>query len=139
MTMNISEIIAALIEGAEADIWYDPQDADNEQDAAAIAAIDRAQTAMVTAANILSAPVVVYTLRTEYKGDVDLQVFATKGEQDAALRDWCVDSWDTDEPTDRMDGFAMLDAMRDAGEGDDMYLPEVGAIDLVSRTVTTLT
>tara|TARA_R110000868_G_scaffold297596_2_gene557928 strand:+ start:423 stop:677 length:255 start_codon:yes stop_codon:yes gene_type:complete len=74
--MTIQETMTALIEGAEADIWYDPQDADNEQDAAAIAAIERAQTAMVTAAGILcvllardSDPLMEYLRDMAQRGD----------------------------------------------------------------------
>jgi hypothetical protein len=53
--MNINEIVEALNAGASADIWYDPQDASDVQDAAAIQRIELTQNAMTEAANLLSA------------------------------------------------------------------------------------
>jgi hypothetical protein len=52
--MDINEIVEALNAGASADIWYDPQDANDVQDAAAIQRIELTQTAMTEAANLLS-------------------------------------------------------------------------------------
>jgi hypothetical protein len=52
-----AEIAKALRDGQSADIWYDPQDASDVQDASAIQRIEATQSAMSQAADLLDPPI----------------------------------------------------------------------------------